>query len=62
MTAKEACYYIHKKNGRRYAMLQECKMRIGDYWVAGYVYVRNGKMFCRVKSDFENSFVEETIL
>ena len=54
-------YYINRKNRNRYAVLGECSIKIGDYWVAGIVYLRKGQIFTRVKPDFELNFVKETL-
>jgi len=48
--------YIHKKTGASYSVLQVCSIKIDDYWVDGVVYVGNGKMYARFKSDFEDKF------
>lgn len=52
-------YYIHKGNRKRYAMLQDCKIKVGDLWIKGVVYLRDGKMFCRSKLDFFENFEKD---
>ena len=49
-------YYTHKDTNKSYAVLQECKMKIGDRWVDGVVYLKDGKMFCRTRMDFFENF------
>lgn len=57
----DTSYYINRKNKNRYGVLGDCSLKIGDYWVAGIVYVRQGQIFARVKPDFELNFVKETL-
>jgi hypothetical protein len=51
-------YYTHKKTGDVYAAIGRCKIKRGDLWVGGVVYMRNGKMFSRGEKSFRETFTK----
>ena len=52
-------HYIHKESLERYSLLQECRLKRGNVWVPGVVYLRNGEMFVRTRTDFDLHFDKE---
>lgn len=49
-------YYTHIKSQKVYAVLGLADHRLGEYRLV--VYLRNGRMFCKALSDFEQKFVK----
>ena len=52
-------YYFKKGTEQMYGVIGNCQIRIGNQWVMGVVYLREGKTYVRLKEDFEAKFEEE---
>lgn len=52
-------YYFKKGTNQKYGVLGACRIKMGNHWLEGVVYLRDGKTYVRLKDDFEHRFEEE---
>jgi len=59
MEVKYHGYYKNIKTSKVYAVIGLCKIKSKEDWVNGIMYLRNGEIFCRLKSEFDRKFSRE---